>query len=111
MAQSRGRAHDRSFGPISRSTGDDIHEPGFPLYGSGDALYAIGMASPENGHARIQALAQSKDQNLPEFHGIIQTVTILGHEEQPIDWQVTDEGLQLTLNQLKPTNQSSIKLQ
>jgi alpha-L-fucosidase len=59
------------------------------------------MASPENGHARIQALAQSKDQNLPEFHGIIQTVTILGHEEQPIDWQVTDEGLQLTFEPIE----------
>lgn len=67
----------------------------------GDSLYAIGMASPENGHARIQALAQSKDQNLPEFHGIIQNVTILGHEEQPIDWQVTDEGLQLTFEPIE----------
>ncbi|MDY2549333.1 MAG: alpha-L-fucosidase [Enterococcus casseliflavus] len=67
----------------------------------GDSLYAIGMASPENGHARIQALAQSKDQNLPEFHGIIKTVTILGYEEQPVDWQVTDEGLQLTFEPIE----------
>ena len=52
----------------------------------GDSLYAIGMASPENGHARIQALAQSKDQNLPE---------------QPVDWQVTNEGLQLTFEPIE----------
>lgn len=67
----------------------------------GDSLYAIGMVSPQNGHARIQALAQSKDQNLPEFHGIIKTVTILGYEEQPVDWQVTDEGLQLTFEPIE----------
>ena len=67
----------------------------------GDSLYAIGMASPDNGYAMIQALAHSKDQNLPEFHGIIQTVTILGYEEQPVDWQVTDEGLQLTFEPIE----------
>lgn len=59
----------------------------------GAALYAIGMVCPENGQARIRSLAKSVDQNLPEFHGIIKEVSILGYEETPLSWQVTTEGL------------------
>lgn len=62
----------------------------------GDSLYAVQMNSPLDGQAHIKSLSLSQDQNLPEFHGIIQEVALLGHDQQVIDWQVTTQGLHVT---------------
>ena len=59
------------------------------------AIYAICMKYPEDGRICIQSLKKSEDQNLPQFHGIIRKVSILGFEQQ-IDYQVTTKGLEFT---------------
>lgn len=62
----------------------------------GDSLYAMQMISPMDGHACIQSLSLSSDQNLPAFHGIIQNVALVGHPQQNLDWQATHDGLSIT---------------
>lgn len=57
-------------------------------------LYVFCMKYPENGQICVKSLADSSDQNLPEFHGIIKNISILGFNEKP-EYQVTDEGLKI----------------
>lgn len=59
------------------------------------AVYAIAMKCPEDGNFTIKAFADSADQNMPEFHGIIENVQILGFENTPITWHKTPTGLHL----------------
>ena len=47
----------------------------FTVHGS--SLYAFALNYPSNGSIVIRSLAASKDQNLPEFHGIISGISIL----------------------------------
>lgn len=61
---------------------------------NGDSVYAFALNYPEDGEITIKSLAKSKDQNLPEFHGIIKSVTILGSREEA-EWEVTTEGLRV----------------
>lgn len=58
------------------------------------SIYAIALKYPADGKLCIKSLRESANQNVPEFHGIIEKVQILGFEEQP-KWQVTTEGLKL----------------
>lgn len=50
---------------------------------AGDSIYAFIMSYPEDGQVTIRSFADTKDQNVPEFHGLIESVDILGFEEQP----------------------------
>src|SRR5699024_5269601 len=59
----------------------------------GDFLYALVMEPPKEGTLLIRSLKKSSDQNLPEFHGIIEEVHILGTENEKCHWQVDKEGL------------------
>lgn len=59
---------------------------------SGGKLNAICMRCPEDGHFTISALKESSDANLPEFHGIIHDVSILGYDGE-ISWQKDAKGL------------------
>ena len=59
------------------------------------ALYAIAMACPEDGKFTVKSLADSKDQNVPEFHGIIDSVEILGYEGTP-EWKKDGDGLHVS---------------
>lgn len=56
-------------------------------------LYAIALKSSENGSFVIKALANSKDQNTPEFHGIIENVEVLGFDKAVKSWDKSSEGL------------------
>lgn len=58
----------------------------------GSFLYAAVLRYPEDGKVVIKSLADSPDQNVPEFHGIIDSISILGFEERPV-WQKNTEGL------------------
>lgn len=51
---------------------------------SGNSIYAFVMNYPEDGTVTIRSLADSKDQNIPEFHGLVKSVRILGYEEIPV---------------------------
>lgn len=70
-------------------------EEDFRFTAKGGFIYAISMQYPQDGHVTIKALKKSKDQNVPEFHGIIKNVSILGFDEN-IDFEVTTEGLEFT---------------
>lgn len=47
----------------------------------GSSIYAICMKCPDGDALTVKAFADSKDQNVPEFHGIIKKVEILGFDE------------------------------
>ena len=57
------------------------------------AIYASALGVPEDGRFVIKSLADSKDQNIPEFHGIIEDVKILGFEENCKKWYKNEDGL------------------
>ena len=61
----------------------------------GNSLYVFALHYPSNGKVLIRSLADSKDQNQPEFHGIISGISILGFDEIPT-WSKSPEGLSLT---------------
>lgn len=58
-------------------------------------LYAICMRCPEDGKFTILSLADCKDQNVPEFQGIIEDVDILGYVGE-IEWKKDSEGLAIS---------------
>lgn len=55
-------------------------------------IYACCLKCPEDGKFLVKALADSKDQNVPEFHGIIEKVAILGYEGE-VNWSTDAQGL------------------
>jgi len=57
------------------------------------AIYAIALKCPEDGKFVIKSLADSKDQNAPEFHGIIDEVEILGFDGKITSAIKNSEGL------------------
>lgn len=59
---------------------------------SNGAVYAIAMRCPEDGKFTVKALADSPDQNIPEFHGIIADVKILGYDGD-VQWSKDADGL------------------
>lgn len=66
----------------------------------GDALYGIIMECPTENRVTIQSLGLSENQNLPEFHGIIKDIHILGYPDAIKSWQVTEKGLELALDEI-----------
>ena len=58
-------------------------------------LYAVSMRCPEDGKFTILSLADCKDQNVPEFQGIIEDVDILGYDGE-IEWKKDGEGLAIS---------------
>jgi alpha-L-fucosidase len=73
------------------------------------ALYAIAMACPEDGRFTVKALADSKDQNIPEFHGIISKVEILGHDGS-LEWKKDGEGLHISAPGFRSDMPAAIKV-
>ena len=55
-------------------------------------IYACCMKCPADGRFVVQSLRDSDDQNVPEFHGIIDGVDILGFDGD-MEWKVGAEGL------------------
>ncbi len=60
----------------------------------GGSIYAFAMQSPKDGRSVIRSLKASDNQNLPEFHGIIERVSILGEADAPA-WRQDGEGLHI----------------
>ena len=58
------------------------------------------MNYPEDGRVCIKSFKRSPNQNIPEFHGIIDEVKVLGFDEK-IDYRVTDKGLEFVTNTVK----------
>lgn len=55
-------------------------------------IYAIALSCPSDGQFHVKSLAESKDQNVPEFHGIIKDVKVLGYAGK-VCWKTDREGL------------------
>lgn len=64
----------------------------FRFIAGNGVLYAIAMACPKDGRFTVRALADSADQNVPEFHGLIEGVDILGYDA-PVEWKKDAQGL------------------
>lgn len=61
---------------------------------NGDSIYAFIMNWPKDGAVTIRSLADSKDQNVPEFHGQIEAVRVLGYETA-VKYHKDTEGLHI----------------
>ena len=62
----------------------------------GENLYCTVLSWPEDGHVVIKSLGHSADANLPEFHGIVKDVDVLGCDEKPV-WSREKGGLHVTM--------------
>lgn len=59
---------------------------------NGSSIYAIVLNYPENGEINIKSLAEKNASKLPNFHGIIKNISILGFSEEP-NWQRNEDSL------------------
>ncbi len=59
------------------------------------AIYAICLKCAKDESYTIQSLADSKDQNVPEFHGIIEDVEVLGFAGAVKSWRKDKDGLHI----------------
>jgi len=66
----------------------------------GGYLYAAILKYPEDGKVLIRSLAESSNQNVPEFHGIIMETEVLGFEEKPY-WKRDRQGLYVKTETVK----------
>lgn len=58
-------------------------------------IYAIAMKCPDDGRFTVKSLADSRNQNVPEFHGIISDVKLLGNARK-LSWHKDAEGLHVS---------------
>ncbi len=71
-------------------------ENDFRFTAKGGAIYVFAMQYPEHGRILVRSLAKSADQNVPNFHGLIEDVAVLGEERMP-EWAVDGEGLHIRM--------------
>ena len=74
------------------------------------AIYAIALKCPEDGAFNVKALADSADQNVPEFHGIIEKVEVLGFPGAVKEWKTDKEGLHVTTEGVASTFPVTLKI-
>ncbi|MFA9375893.1 MAG: alpha-L-fucosidase [Lachnotalea sp.] len=67
---------------------------------AGSYLYATVLEYPQDGKVVIKSLADSGDQNIPEFHGIITDISVLGFNEL-LTWNKNSKGLFLETKTVK----------
>lgn len=67
----------------------------FRFTAANGAIYAICLKCPEDGEFCIQALADSPDQNVPQFHGILEDVQVLGYDGK-VTWKKDAQGLHVS---------------
>lgn len=60
----------------------------------GRYIYVFALCPPKDGCSVIRSLGTSSDQNRPDFHGIIENVTVLGEKEPPA-WHADSDGLHI----------------
>ncbi len=58
----------------------------------GNSIYCIVLRWPEDGRVTVRSLSVSDDQNVPEFHGLIKELSVLGYAEVP-QWNRDKDGL------------------
>lgn len=92
-------------GTAKTYTGED-----FRFMVNDGCIYAFCMKYPENGHVVIRSLKTSKDQNVPEFHGIIRKVSVVGFDEA-IKFEQTEEGLCFTTEHVRSEYPVAIRIE
>ncbi len=60
----------------------------------GGSIYAFVLRWPEDGRVTICSLAESSNQDRPDFHGLMEEVSVLGSAIAP-RWQADEHGLHL----------------
>lgn len=83
----------------------DLHAPAyqendFRFTAKGGYIYIFSMNYPEHGHITVHSLGKSPNQNVPQFHGLIQDVTVLGENQTP-QWYVDMDGLHVKMQMAK----------
>ena len=83
----------------------DLHAPAyqendFRFTAKGGYIYIFSMNYPEHGHITVHSLGKSPNQNVPQFHGLIQDVTVLGENQMP-QWYVDMDGLHVKMQMAK----------
>ncbi len=66
----------------------------------GENLYCTVLSWPEDGQVTVKSLCLSGNANLPEFHGIVKDVDVLGCAEKPA-WNRDAEGLHVSAPSVK----------
>ncbi|MBR1568471.1 MAG: alpha-L-fucosidase, partial [Lachnospiraceae bacterium] len=92
-------------GTAKTYTGED-----FRFMVNDGCIYAFCMNYPEDGHIVIRSLKTSKDQNVPEFHGIIRKVSVVGFDEA-IKFEQTEEGLCFTTEHVRSEYPVAIRIE
>lgn len=71
-------------------------EQDFRFTARGDSVYVFVMRYPQSGCLTVRSLRDARDQNLPEFHGLIKHVSLLGEREN-ISWHTDGDGLHVKI--------------
>ncbi len=72
-------------------------ENDFRFTAKGGCIYVFAMNYPEHGQVTVHAFRKSPDQNIPQFHGLIEDVAVLGKEQAP-QWQADETGLHIKMH-------------
>lgn len=90
-------------GPTSAKEGQftdlqapEYQEQDFRFTAKDGVIYVFAMNYPEHGSVTVRSLAKSKDQNMPQFHGLVLDVRALGETRLP-QWNVDGEGLHIQM--------------
>ena len=76
----------------------------------GGSLYCTVLRWPEDGCVTVRSLRLSENQNIPEFHGLIQKLSVLGCTEKP-KWTRDTAGLHLQAPFMKSAYPVVIKVE
>lgn len=77
---------------------------------NGKFLYAICMNMNGENSVCIESLAEADASKLPNFHGIIKSVEVLGYDKNPI-WERDGEGLKIKTQDIKNNNPVVFKIE
>lgn len=76
----------------------------------GSYLYAIIMVPPKNGVIRIHSLGDKDASKLPLFHGIIESIELLGYEGTPLQTTRHEDYLEVISDSLDTPNPIVLKI-
>lgn len=79
-------------GQFTDNNGVSYTKEDFRFTVKGSDIYVFVMNPEAGGMVQIRSLAQSANQNIPEFHGIIKGVKILGEDKVP-EYYTDEKGL------------------
>lgn len=77
---------------------------------NGSYLYATVLNYPESGEVAIKSLSHNDASKLPQFHGVIKELEILGFNEKP-KWKRTEDGLIINTKNVKSNKPVVFKIQ